>query len=316
MSKSVKASNKKAKKQGERDVLKTLVPYFRLKMGELGGRATCQLAGYAQPNDKIQDDIIDSVDDGKKSTHGVYEISYMTQHCNISGSYLVKNDKLPIYCKSVLYSRQFLSGNLFSCYLYFTLDEQTKETVQNKTKKVMSNGVEVEVKDYSKYYNRLMSGKFTMELMTIDDDFLKNFLEHKRDELESEFMMEYIDEFEGANDEEKENILSKINDKIDVMLSVYKKYFEPVEIENPRKKKIIQAMDDLFANPHMSELISFGLKFRDKKRIEESCPDQTFERPKKVINLRELKEHEDNLDEKLDEMLENCSDSDYSDKSD
>lgn len=308
MSKSVK----KAQKEAHRDILKTLVPYFKLTMGEFGGRATCKLGGYAQPNDKIQDDIIESIDDKKKATYGVYETSYITQHCNISGSYLIKNDKLPIYCKSVLYNRQFLSGNLFSCYLYFTLDEKTIEIVHGKKKEIISNGQKMIVDDFSKYYNLLMSGTFTMELLTIDDDFLKFFLEHKRDKLESEYMMEYINEFEQGDDNEKETILSKINDKIEIMLNIYKKYFEPITIENPRKRKIIQAMDELFANPHMDEFIEFGLKFRDKKRIEESCPDQTFERPKKVINLKDLKEHEDHLDEKIDELLENCSDSDCS----
>lgn len=306
-------SAKKTQKQGKRDMLRNLVPYFRLTLGELGGRVTCKLGGYSQPKDKIQDEIIDSIDDKRKESYGLYETGYITQHCNISASYLVKNDKLPVYCKSVLYSRQFLSGNLFSCYLYFTMDDQTKDFVSGRTKEIISDGKKVVINDYSKYYNMLMSGKFTMELLTIDDDFLKNFLERKRDDLEAEFMLECVDEFDGANDDEKEIMLSKMNDKIDIMLNVYKKYFEPIEIENPRKNRIIKAMDDLFSNPHMAELIEFGLKFRDKKRIEESCPDQTFERPKKVINLRELKEcEEDNLDERIDEMLENCSDSDQS----
>lgn len=295
-----KSATKKSKKQETKDILKTLVPYFKLTIGQLGGRATCKLAGYAQPNDKIQDEGIESVDDGKSFTYGAYDVNYLTQHCHISGSYLVKNDKLPIYNKSVMYSRQFLSGNLFSCYLYFTLDEQTKTALT----------------DYTKYYNRLLSGTFTLELMTIDDDFLDNFIAHKREKLESEYMIDIIDEFENANDEEKENLLSKMTEKIDVLLDVYKNYFKPITIENPRKLKIIQAMDKLFANPHMSELIEFGLKFRDKKRIEESCPDQTYERPKKVINLKDLKEFEgtDELEARIDAMLENCSDSDYSDK--
>lgn len=302
----------KSDKQSQKDMLKTLVPYFRLTFGELGGRVTCKLGGYAQPNDRLQDEIIEAVDDDKKFKYGVYDVNYLTQHCNISGSYLVKNEKLPIYCKSVLYSRQFLSGNLFSCFLYFTLDDKTKETVQNKKREIMQDGKKITIDDYSKYYNRLMSGTFTLELMTIDDDFLKNFLEYKRDELESTIMSEFIEEFDNADDDIRCEIMAKINDRIEIELKIYEKYFEPIVIENPRKKKVIQAMNDLFANPHMDELIQFGLKFRDKKRIEESCPDQTFERPKKVISLKELKEYtnENELDEKIDAILNNCSDSD------
>jgi len=311
MSKSVK----KSQKQGKKDVLKTLVPYFKLKMGEVGDRVSCKLGGYAQPNDKIQDEPIDSIDDNKKMNFGLYEVAFMTQHCNISGSYLVKNDKLPIFSKHVLYSRQFLSGNLFSCFLYFTLDEKTLEMVKNKKKEIKtSDGRIMQIDDFSKYYNLLMSGTFTMELLTIDDDFLQKFLEFKRDKLEEEFMLDYIDEFEKGDDNEKDLILLKINEKIKTSLNIYEKYFEPITIEKPRKKKIIQAMDDLFSNPHMKELINFGLKLRDKKRIEESCPDQTFEKPKKVINLKDLKEFENDecLDDKINEMLENCSDSDNS----
>ena len=308
MSKSVK----KTKKQEEHNILKNLVPYFRLSLGDLGGRVTCKLGGYAQPNDRIQDNIIESIDDEKSLKYGLYDVNYLTHHCNISGSYLVKNDKLPIYCKNVLYSKQFISGNLFSCFLYFTLDDQTKDLIQNKTRKVVINGEEKLIDDYSKYYNRLMSGKFTLELMTIDDDFLKKFLEYKKEKLESTIMIDYIDQFENSNEDEQEKIMLEISDKINVVLDVYKKYFEPIEIENPRKNKIVKMMDDMFDTEHMKEFIDFGLKFRDKKRIEESCPDQTFERPKKVINLKELKDYEGNLDEKIEEIINDYSDSEQS----
>lgn len=308
-------STKKIQKQEKKDMLRTLVPYFKLKMGDIGDRVSCKLGGYAQPNDKIQDDIIDSVDDSKKMTFGLYNVSYMTQHCNISGSYLVKHEKLPIFCKHVLYARQFLSGNLFSCYLYFTLDEKTLSVVQGKKRDIVDkDGKIIQVDDFSKYYNLLMSGTFTMELLTIDEDFLTKFVEQKRDKLSDQFMLESMEEFENASDNEKDIILSNINLKIDSIIEIYKNYFQPITIENPRKKKIIAKMNELFSNPHMEELIEFGLKLRDKKRIEESCPDQTFEKPKKVINLKELKEFEgsDCLDDKINEMLADYSDSDES----
>jgi hypothetical protein len=299
MSKSTKVAKKSKKdlKADQREIFKSLVPIFKLKLGSMGNRVLCKLQGYVQNGEKIQDDAVDSIDDKRTETFGMYDISYLTTQCNISGSYLVKNDKLPIMCKSVMYNRKFLSGNLFSCFLYFTIDSTTRDILT----------------DPSKYNDRMMSGTFTVELLTIDDDFLENFLKHKKHILEDQLMESLIDAFENANDDEKENIMTNIQNTINVKLEVYKKYFEPISIETPKKTKIIATMDELFANPHMTELIDFGLKFRDKKRIEESCPDQTFEVPKKIINLKDLKDDPDNMDEKLDKLLENCSDSDYSD---
>ena len=299
MSKSTKVAKKSKKdlKSDQRDLFKSLVPIFKLKLGNLGNRVLCKLQGYVQDGEKIQDDPVDSIDDKRTETFGMYDISYMTTQCNISGSYLVKNDKLPIMCKSVMYNRKFLSGNLFSCFLYFTLDNATREMLT----------------DPSKYNDRMMSGEFTLELLTIDDDFLETFLKYKRGILENQLMESLFDAFDAANDDEKENIMTNIQNTVTEKLEVYKKYFEPITIESPKKHKIVAAMDGLFANSHMTELIDFGLKFRDKKRIDESCPDQTFEVPKKIINSKDLKDDPDNIDEKLDKLLENCSDSDYSD---
>lgn len=284
-------------KQDKKNILKSLVPVFKLKMCALGNRSQCKFSGYVGENEKIYDDMLPSQDDNRKETFGQYELTYITTHCNISGSFLLKNNKLPVLCKSASYSRKFLSGNIFNVFLYFTLDDATITNLTNPTQ----------------YVNRLMSGTYTLELITIDDDFLENFVKFKKQRLENDLFEASCVDFDKSLDDEKEQIMLDIEKKITKEIETIESYFKPIQIENPRKKKIIEEMDKMFSMPLMTEFIDFGLKFRDKKRIEESCPDQTFEKPKKIINLKELKNNIENIDDKLDEMLANISDSDNSD---
>src|SRR5690606_19995701 len=76
--------------------------------------------------------------------------------CNIPGDFLIKNSRIPVYYLSIIYNRQFITGNLFNIFLYFTIDEETKKRLDKP----------------NKYYKALMNGKFSLQFVPVDENFL------------------------------------------------------------------------------------------------------------------------------------------------
>ena len=123
-------------------------------------------------------------------------------------------------------------------------------------------------------------------------------------------MEKYVVEFDTANDDQKNELANKITTELDERLNEYKHLFDPEELNYlPTKKKIFtKIINFLRTNKFVSDLINVGLKKREKERIEEKCPDQTYKPPKRHYDIRDLKEHP----EKIDELVDNMSDSDES----
>ena len=281
-----------------------MVPVFRIRpMG--ADKALSKYIGNIDMKEQLVDQPLEMVCDGIDKTKVVGEYTYVVGQigsyqiitraciCNISGSYIIKNSKLPVYYATMLYEKQFVSGQLFTLFIYFTLDEQTeKELLLPKN-----------------YVNRLMGGKFTLELVS-DESFLTFLVENKTPEIETELMMKYFDEFESADDEHKQIIMKKISEETTEKLNSYRKFFEPVDIPYPKRTFIVSKMNELLKNELFKDLIAVGLKQREIDRREKSCPDSDYKIPKKIINLKEIKEHP----EKLDEIMNNLSDVDSDDE--
>jgi len=81
---------------------------------------------------------------------------------NIIGNYLLANKKYPVFYLTLIYANQLVSGQLFSKFLYFTPSDDTFELL----------------KQPKQYVNRIMQGKYTLELLS-DDDFLATIIEKK-----------------------------------------------------------------------------------------------------------------------------------------
>jgi hypothetical protein len=282
-----------------------MLPVFRLKpVGE--GRCVSKYIGNIDASEQLVDQQMEMACDGLDTSkvvneylyavgqYGSYEITARACVCNISGSYLIKNNKLPVYYCTILYEKRFVSGQLFTLFIYFDFDSQTeKELLTPKN-----------------YVNKLMSGKFTIELVS-DESFLTFLLEKKKPEIEEQLMRVYMDEFNCTDDDSANmDLMKKIEDETTEKLNAYRKLFEPVEIAYPKKSLIISKMNELFKNDLFDDLINKGLEQREIDRREKSCPDQDYKIPKKVINLKEIKEHP----EKLDEIMNNLSDVDSDDE--
>lgn len=300
MSAKSKVKSNKKNKSEHLDV----APVFRLKP-VWEGRCISKYIGNIKVSEQLVDQPMEMECDGLDYTKvldkcvymvgefGTYEITARACICNISASYLIKNNKLPVYYCTILYEKRFVSGQLFTLFVYFNIDSDTEK----------------ELLTPKKYVNKLMNGKFTIELIS-DESFLSFLIEKKKPEIEEQLMKNYMDQFDFDNEEKNSELMKKIESETTEKLNAYRKLFEPIEIPYPKKSLIVSKFNELLKHELFSDLINKGLEQRENDRREKSCPDQDYKIPKKIINLKELKEHP----EKLDELMNNLSDVDSDDE--
>lgn len=294
---SKKDSKISKKEEYEKKKNEQIFPVFRMKI--LGAeRAQCKYLGNVSNENDIMDEGIELTTVPEKNPHGAfavklgvfkkYEVFMKACSCNIVGSYLLANKKYPVFYLTLIYASQLVSGQLFSSFLYFTPDEDILNTLEKP----------------KQYVNRTMAGKYTLELLG-DDSFLATIIEKKTPEVEEKVMIEYMDRFENATDEEKDALGTEINEKVQKKLDEYRELFLAKEINGtPSKTKTLNIMEQTFRKDIFKELINICIDIRNEERIKDKCPDMTYEKPKRVIDLKLFKEHP----EKMEEFLDNLSD--------
>jgi len=295
----VKPKSKESKKEARKKFME-MAPVFRIK--PLGvDSSMCKYLGNIENSDKLTDELIE-FDKKEDSTYGKstiklydigkYEILLKVCACNIIGNYILKNKKIPAYYVTMVYSNQLVSGQLFTLFLYFTIDEKTsKELI------------------LPKHY---MYGSYTLEL-SADDGFIDFMMNKLTPELSEKIMEAFVDEFDKANDDEKEILNEIVSNQLESELNIYKKMFDPINVTKPPSRShIIKVMENFMRDEKIKRLAEIAIELREKDRRERMCPDQTFEPPKKVLNLREFRDHPEKLEEYLDNLSNDSDDSDNS----
>lgn len=272
---------------------KESMPVFRLKPTGTGG-AQCRYLGYVEKGEKIVDEGIEldhnayAIDIGK---FGRYEVIYNAYKCNIPGSYLLKNKKLPVCYTSVVYASQLVGGGLFTLYIYFTISEKDLETL------VLPQ----------QYVNRQLYGNYTMELVA-DDGFLTDLIKKRTPEIKEELMEKYIDKFDENNEENNTKLLEQIEKETENKINEYRKFFEITELSFPGKSTLFKKSKDMFTSKLFEDLVWHALSMREKERREKYCPDMDFKPPKNIISLKDIKEHPEKIDEYVKNICESDSD--------
>ena len=303
----------KSKKQTLKDECKELTPVFKLKpLSEK--EAMCKYIGNIHNSDKLADDLLEVEGKDGKPTNLIqfgnygsgikqYSVYGKACSCNVIADYFVKktkdgklevnNKKIPVYYMTLLYANQLVTGFLVTVFIYFNLDEKSQKELDNPKKIV----------------NKRLSGHYTLELVA-DEGFLSQLINKMKPELDERFMEKYADKFDDdLTDEQKEDIFKQINNEVENVLNEYRNMFEPRILEKlPTNKSSIRMMQNLIVNNHFDDIVKIALKFRESERRNKMCPDQDYEPPKKIINLKEFKEHP----EKLDEYINNLSNTDSS----
>lgn len=265
----------------------TLEPVFQLKiMGE--DRVMCKYLHQIADRSQLYDDPIELKEQNgilDLGTNGKYEIVGRACHCRIPGAFLIKNKKLPVYYISIVYSSQLVRGSMFNFFCHFNIGaEDAKILLLPK-----------------QYVNKLIHGKFTMEIMDAEG-FLTWFIHKKRPIIEENVMLEYVDKFDLAtSDEEKEQITSEIKLESEKRLDVYRNIFETIELEGYlTQKKIFNKMIEIMKTPIFKELTESCLEYTQLERAKKmGVTSSALTVPKNVLKLDQFVEDPSKLDEYL-----------------
>lgn len=304
-SNSKQKSKSKLSKEDIKKKNKSLIPVFRVKSKGVDS-CVCKYIATIEDKEKLTDDFIEFPENKDADLYGGwsmkvcemkgYDIFVKACSCNIMADYLLKNTKYPLFYVTMVYSNQLVSGQLFTLFLYFTIDDATAKSL--KTPK--------------HYINKLMTGEYTMELAG-DDEFMDYFVSKHTPEITDKIMIEFLDDFEAGDDDEKDKINTLIDEQITMYFDEFKKLFEPVKITKPpSRSKLLMEMQKIFRGENMLLMAKYALQLREKERKDRMNPDQSFKapNPKKILNLKEFRDHP----EKLEEYLNNLSEEDSSDE--
>lgn len=274
-----------------KDDLEKMIPVFHINP-ETSTRVKTVLTAYVKNDERINDDQLD-IDMSKELREKIGDNTLLISQingyvligkycaCNIPGNYLVENTKLPVYYLSVIYNRTFITGCLFNIFLYFTMDGESKKLLNEPRK----------------YYKALINGKFTIQFVPIDD----NFLDKIRCYVEETILKKYQKEIENTKDEQnKDELFEKVVCEVNNEMNVYKDFLEEKQMDDrkPTPKSVYKILLRYSESPIFKMLSTYGLMLREKERIKERYPDgmnESYNIPNKVINLNKIKENPENL---------------------
>lgn len=291
----------KAEREEQKRQYESYEPVFKLQaVGDTS--VMCKYIGNIENKDKLTDEQItmDTPTGGLKLPDcGKYEIFGSAYACNVPGSYMLKNRKIPVFYVNLIYASQLVTGSLFRYFLYFTIDNDTAKSL------ILPKH----------YVNRRMTGKFSLELVE-NEGFTTYTVNKKRPQLEEEVMEQFVEEFDKcATENDNITLIQKIKSETEKKLDKYRKLFDPVEITGSfTRRKLILKMCDFFSKADFKEMIELCLEFTEDARRERMGSNLMKAPPKKVLNLKDFENDPSKIDEYVNNM---CSDSsDESDESD
>lgn len=281
------------KSQYTKEQLEKIIPVFHLKP-ESSSRVKSILTMYATDEERLCDDQL-SIETPENIKQQIGDntllLGQMNSYvivgkycaCNIPGDYLVNNSKIPVYYLSIIYNKQFVTGALFNIFVYFEMSDETKKKL-NEPKK---------------YYKAFMNGKFTLQVVPSDD----NFMDKVKEYVEKDVLLKYQKEIDDCKeDEEKDKIMEKIINEINGEIKSYCEFMEPQDFGDrvPTQKAAFKRLNPFCDSPILKKMLSYGLLYREKERIESRGIDEDiYKIPQNVIKLDDVK----NYPEKLGELL-------------
>jgi hypothetical protein len=294
--KSTKPSTKKSKKIDKKEQYKNVIPVFRVNPTYGTNEAKIKLKGTVFVGTKFGDEPMefetDAISKDKfgdnilyiHNTNG-YMIAGRLFYCNIIGSYLLQNDKFPVFYMSVMYEKKFVTGFMFSIYVYFKANKETMDLMTTPQKFLTSD----------------LAGEYIIEV-DADEDFLKKLHSYAKPVLEEKFMNDAATTYdENCSDAEMNRIIQHVMDKVDARLKEYDDILKPITLAKyPNKNVIINKyIKNICKNEVFLEMVEYGVKMRDDERRGDSNTNYSYSMPKRVFDFDELRHNPDKVDELL-----------------
>jgi hypothetical protein len=275
--------------QNETDKYSSYIPIFRLKPQKRTSSCIVAHVGYIDTKkETLLDEIVEintsnyeikrfgKHTDYIKSLFG-YDITAVIMRNNIKGDILLKGEYFPIYSLSVGYTKNTLTGFLFDIFVGFAPNQESLQILKNP------KGV----------VNAKLEGSFTMKVYCDQQTTEKYF--SFIDSLD-ELVVEDPNIANKIATMSEEDGMNYIQEKIEEVKEFYKDLqngYLMFEYEN--HDKTVDNLRNLYRTNKIDYLIRFALLESEKKRAKKYNAIESYEIPKKVIKLNQIKDNIDNL---------------------
>lgn len=291
ISKDKKSSKQMKQDDKQDDNSKVKIPVMRIKPMSVN-HARCGFVDAIGEDERTADELID-IPDNNLTTIGEYTLNIVAKRCNVVSTYILNNSKIPVYALTVAYSKSFIVGQLFTLYIFFDMEKESRE------KLIKSQVIK----------NQLVKGKYTIELFS-EDGLLTSVLERRKKELVDEILLEYI-QTQNENEVNMESFMESIDSKIETKLDQYRDLYKPIEFtedDSISQNRMLNRLTKMFQTNIYKEYMKACLDIQDEKRREKYGVNDNMKPPKKVISLKELKEDPSKIDDIVDNLSDYMSD--------
>lgn len=282
--------------------LEDYIPVFNFKpnYGTNNGLLVCK--GSIQKDSKLKDTDMELDTDMvmiKKYGKNVFHVTDIDKYvvigkmysCNINGGYMLESDRFPIFYMSIVYEKQFVTGFLFSIFVYFKLDEECRKKLDTPRK----------------YMEGSLDGKYYVEILA-DENFIKKIKVRIEDNIITQLITQ-------NPDKSLEEFVDTVAEQVENKIKSYEDILKPTVLNRyPNKNLIIDKyMKGVCRNKNFLEMIDLGVKIRDdERRSGGKNTTFTFEPPKRIFDLKNLHNDPDKIAELLsnDEFDRSDTDSD------
>jgi len=270
------------------------MPIFRLKPNKRESLCVITHVGYI---DSTKETLLDEVIDINTSDYEIkrfgknvdyiktlhkYDITSIIMRNNIKGEVLLRGEYFPVYSLSVGFTKNTLTGFLFDIFIGFAPDKESLEIL----------------KDPKNVINAKLTGKFIMKVYCdqATNEKYSSFVDSIEDSIIEDLSIvnaiELMDE-----DKSIEYLEEKINEK--------KQFYKDLQnggllFEYKNQEDVIDQLRDLYRTRKIDDLIKFALLESEKKRSKKYNAIDSYEIPKNVIKLNDIKNNLDNLSKILD----------------
>jgi hypothetical protein len=270
-------------------------PIFRLK--PLAYNTCCELkhVGYFNEGDSLGDEIVElTTSDESKSFYGEnslfimnimkYNITVNIYRNNFKGSFLLQQTYLPVYAIDFRYSKNIVSGIIFSICLILELNDYSLDLLKTPAKCV----------------NARIEGTYRIKLL--GENFNDTFFAKIPEYIQSD--PEVINKFNILSEED---FLAYYQSLLSDTKEYYEKLKTGIVVEQFRTQSqlITNIFEPLIKDNKLRYFILYSLELREHKRRIEYNAIESYSIPKKVLKIQDI--NENNIDNYLENHLENKS---------
>lgn len=266
------------------------IPVFKLKPQKYY-RNTCIInhVGYI---DTTKDTLLDTIIDIKTTDYEIkrfgvnveyvqtlynYDIIATIMRNNIKGDMLLRGEYFPVYSLSIGYIKNTLSGFLFDIFVGFVPDQQSVKIL--KDPKNITNSTITGTYKLKIFCDKQMTDNYSSFIDSLDDAIVENpTIANHISSMTEDVGIKYL--------------RTKIDESKDFFknLQTGSKDYEYTNHDNT-----VKLLRDLYKSHKIDLLIKFALIQSEKARSKKYNAIESYEIPKNVIKLNNIKNNLDNL---------------------